>query len=462
MVSIHRYGSYVPFFRLQRSAIGSGRGERAVASYDEDSISMAVEASREALRGADTQLDRLVFASVSPPYAEKLNAATVHAALDLPIATAAHDSTGSTRSGVAALGDALDAAGGGRTTLVAASDVMVGAPGGARETGSGDAAAAFVVGPGDGAAKLVGRASSTVEVLDSWRTPSMQFAQQWEERFGAEVFVPLFTETIGRALSDAGLEPGDISAAVLDATNARVLRPLAKTTGLSEDSFVGADFAAEVGRCGSAHAGLLLASVLDQAKPGDRVLVGVCADGVDVLIFEVQDGIEAARPAHSVAQWRAAKRDDLAYTSYLKWRGILPFEPPRRPDPERPAAPPMRRAERWKYAFVGSRCTACSGVNLPPQRVCVVCQAVDQTEDAPYADQPCRIATYTIDRLAYSLQPPIVAAVVDFAGGGRLNCQLTDVDPEGVGIGDELEMTFRRFFTSGGVHNYFWKARPQR
>lgn len=462
MVSIHRYGSYVPFFRLQRSAIGSGRGERAVASYDEDSISMAVEASREALRGSNTSLDRVVFASVTPPYAEKLNAATLHAALDLDVSTAAQDAGGSTRAGVAALGDALDAAGGGRTTLVAASDVMVGAPGGARESSSGDAAAAFVVGPGEGAAKLVGRASSTVEVLDSWRTESMQFAQQWEERFGAEVFVPLYSETIQRALADAGLEPGDLSAAVLDATNARVLRPLAKTTGIAPDALVGADFAAEIGRCGSSHAGLLLASVLDDAKPGDRVLVGVCADGVDVLVFEVTDGIEAARPAHSVAQWRAAKRDDLAYTSYLKWRGILPFEPPRRPDPERPAAPPMLRAERWKYAFVGSKCTACGGVNLPPQRVCVVCQAVDQMEDAPYADQPCRIATYTIDRLAYSLQPPIVAAVVDFAGGGRLNCQLTDVDPESVGIGDELEMTFRRFFTSGGVHNYFWKARPQR
>ena len=462
MVSIHRYGSYVPFFRLQRSAIGSGRGERAVASYDEDSISMAVEASREALRGSASRVDRMVFASVTAPYAEKLNAATIHAALDLDRTISAQDVGGSTRAGVAALGDALDAAGGGRTTLIAASDVMVGAPGGARESGSGDAAAAFVVGPGDGVAKLLGRASSTVEVLDSWRTESMPFAQQWEERFGAEVFVPLYTETIGRALADAGLEPEDVTAVVVDATNARVLRPLAKATGLSPDAFVGADFAAEVGRCGSAHAGLLLASVLDGAAPGDRVLVGVCADGVDVLIFEVQEGIESARPSHSVADWRAAKHDDLAYTSYLKWRGILPFEPPRRPDPERPAAPPMLRAERWKYAFVGSRCTACQGVNLPPQRVCVACQAVDQMEDAPYADQPCRIATYTIDRLAYSLQPPIVAAVVDFAGGGRLNCQLTDVDPESVGIGDELEMTFRRFFTSGGVHNYFWKARPQR
>ncbi len=78
------------------------------------------------------------------------------------------------------------------------------------------------------------------------------------------------------------------------------------------------------------------------------------------------------------------------------------------------------------------------------------------------ADARCRIATYTLDRLAYSLQPPVVAAVVDFEQGGRMQCELTDMDPDQVAIGNELEMTFRRLFTVNGVHNYFWKARPQR
>ena len=76
------------------------------------------------------------------------------------------------------------------------------------------------------------------------------------------------------------------------------------------------------------------------------------------------------------------------------------------------------------------------------------------------ADVPGTVATYTIDRLAYSPSPPVVAAVVDFDGGGRFSCELTDVDPEAVAIGDRVEMTFRRIVTAGGVHNYFWKARP--
>lgn len=79
-----------------------------------------------------------------------------------------------------------------------------------------------------------------------------------------------------------------------------------------------------------------------------------------------------------------------------------------------------------------------------------------------FADASCKITTYTLDHLAYSLQPPVVSTVVDFDCGGRLACELADVDPGEVAIGDELEMTFRRFYTGQGVHNYFWKARPQR
>ena len=83
-------------------------------------------------------------------------------------------------------------------------------------------------------------------------------------------------------------------------------------------------------------------------------------------------------------------------------------------------------------------------------------------QDVPYADERARVATYTVDHLAYSLQQPVVAAVIDFSRGGRLACELADVDPAKVAIGLELEMTFRRLYTADGVRNYFWKARPRR
>jgi uncharacterized OB-fold protein len=190
--------------------------------------------------------------------------------------------------------------------------------------------------------------------------------------------------------------------------------------------------------------------------------VASLADGCDVAVFEVTDRIARGRPQRSVDAWIASKRSDLPYNAYLRWRGILPFEPPRRPDPPRPAAPPMHRHAHWKLGFVGSRCTACGAGQLPPQRVCSACGALDQMREEPFSERLCRVTTYTVDHLAWSLQPPVVAAVLDFEGGGRLACELTDVDPAAVAIGNELEMTFRRLYTGQGVHNYFWKARPRR
>ena len=78
------------------------------------------------------------------------------------------------------------------------------------------------------------------------------------------------------------------------------------------------------------------------------------------------------------------------------------------------------------------------------------------------ADAVGTIATFTIDRIAYSPSPPIVFAIVDFEGGGRLPVELTDVDAATLEMGQQVEMTFRRLFTADGIHNYFWKARPIR
>jgi 3-hydroxy-3-methylglutaryl CoA synthase len=441
--------------------MGAGKGERAVASFDEDAVSMAVEAARDVVRDAEAP-DALLFATTSPPYAEKLNAATIQAALGLPGFVRSAELGASSRMGLASLLLGTDAAEAGRRPLVCAADVVVGAPGGARESQGGDAAAAFLLGPdAEAAARLVASASATTEVLDVWRLPGDPFAKQWEERFGAEVLAPVLQETVVRALVAARLEPTDLAAVILDGGNPRAAEGLPRALRLKPEQLADG-LQAGVGRAGAAHAGLLLARALDRAKPGERILVASLGDGCDVAIFEATERVASARPRHAVDEWIASKRSDLAYNAWLKWRGVLPFEPPRRPDPERPAAPAMRRHESWKLAFTGSRCTACDAAHLPPQRVCSACGAVDRMRADPFADRSARVTTYTLDHLAYSLQPPTVDAVLDFEGGGRLACELTDVEPSRVAIGDEVEMTFRRLYTGAGVHNYFWKARPRR
>jgi uncharacterized OB-fold protein len=90
------------------------------------------------------------------------------------------------------------------------------------------------------------------------------------------------------------------------------------------------------------------------------------------------------------------------------------------------------------------------------------CGAVEEMRDERLAETPATVATFTVDRLAFTPNPPLVAAVVDFDGGGRYRCEVTDVDPAAIAIGDRVEMTFRRISVADGIRNYFWKARPIR
>jgi hydroxymethylglutaryl-CoA synthase len=161
-----------------------------------------------------------------------------------------------------------------------------------------------------------------------------------------------------------------------------------------------------------------------------------------------------------VAEQVAAGRRDLSYATFLTWRGQLHREPPRRPDPERPGAPIVRRSEGWKYAFAASICTACGFRHMPPTRACLSCRAIDQMRPERLADVGGTVATFTIDHLAFSLSPPVIGVIVDFDGGGRYRCELTDARADELSIGDRVAMTFRRIYTAEGVHNYFWKARP--
>ena len=469
MPGILSYGAYVPYSRLQRSSIGAalgsagGKGSRAVASYDEDATSMGVEAGRLAMHAAPDGVTSagVLFTSTSLPYLDKTNATAIHAALGFDVVDPAFDVGSSVRSGIAAFGMARH--GGGTPRLLIASDVRTGLPGGSDERDGGDGAVALLFGEGESIVDPVAAAFRTDEFLDRWRLPGEPASHVWEERFGETVFVPLADGAVADVLKYADLTPDAVDHVIVTGVHARAARRVAKSIGARAEALV-PDLSDSVGNTGSAHPWLMLADVLDRAEANETILMVVLADGVDAIVLRTTDALPAyrAQRASTVADQIASGNDGLSYQSYLTWRGFLDREPPRRPDPEAYYGPPAHRTEAWKFAFVGSKCTECGFVSLPPARVCSKCNSIDQMSPISLADKQATVTTYTIDRLAYSLSPPTVAAVLDFDGGGRYTCELTDCDPDAVAVGQRVELTFRRTVTAKHIHNYFWKARPIR
>ncbi|MEO9224692.1 MAG: OB-fold domain-containing protein [Acidimicrobiales bacterium] len=465
------WGAYVPIWRLKRTAIGlalegpSGRGTRAVASYDEDTTTMAVEAARVALRQLDLPApSSLLFSTPSPAYADKTNATAIHAALGLDRACGAYDVCGASRSSVAAVGLGRRSVGDG-ACLVTMSDLRTGLAGSADERDGGDGAVAFVFANHGAVAEVVAEASTSAEFLDRWRAPGEVESKQWEERFGEQLYVPLGRDAFADACKEAGIEADQIGHVIVTGLHARAVKAVASRLGVRDDAVV-ASLVPVVGNLGAAASGIALADILDRAEPGALIATLGLADGADATIWRVTDAIVAARAARADANVPAvavqieAGRDDLSYQRFLTWRGQLRRDPPRRPEPERPGAPSTRRSDPWKYGFNASRCRACGFRHLPPTRRCLQCKAIDDMELERLADVEGTIATYTVDRLAFSMSPPVVGVVVDFDGGGRYRCEMADADLDTLEIGTRVRMAFRRMSITGGIHNYFWKARP--
>jgi 3-hydroxy-3-methylglutaryl CoA synthase/uncharacterized OB-fold protein len=465
MRGIVSFAAYLPYRRLDRTQIapfvgqGGGKGTRTVASYDEDSTTMAVEAGRLALRGRDAVPTQLLFATSFPAYADKTNATAVHAALRLPGDSLALDLGASVRSAVGGLALALETD---QPSLVVSADVRTGLPGSGDEAAGGDAAAALLVGSdaaegghGPVVAEFLGRASVTDEFIERWRAPGETRTRTWDEKFSEISLVPLGVRAWNQALEAAGLTAGDVAAAAVSAPLQRVGRSMG---GKLDGVHVVDDLSGVVGNTGAAQPALLFTALLEQAEPGQVVALVVLADGADVLLFRATDALGAFRSERTIAA-QVAAGGPLPYGKFLAWRGMLPVEPPRRPEPQRVSATASARSEEWKFGFVGSREPDTGVIHLPPARVSRDGLHTDDMEPAPLADVQGTVVTFTIDRMAYSPSPPIVFAVVDFDGGGRVPIELTDLDADEAAIGQRVEMTFRRLYTADGIVNYFWKGR---
>jgi len=453
-IGIVRYASYIPAYRVSKADIAAAlgqraSGERAVAGYDQDTTTLGVEAALPVAAGRASRVRSLWFATTAPAYVDKTNATTVHAALQLADDIAAVDLGATLRSGATALIAAASAEG-----LAVLADMRGGAAGGADERDSADGAAAFLFGTGpDVLAQLVAHASATAEFVDRWRAPGTPEGSVWEERFGATRYLELTRRVLDSLATQLDLTAVDRFAVVC--ANPRAAHAASGlvgsvTRGLRADN-------APLGHAGAAQVGLVLADLLDTAAANETLLVVSLADGADAIVVRTTSKVLSDRPVAVRSQVEPGI--PLSYPQYLVWRGRLAPERPRRPDPQRPSAPFAWRNRDYKLALRGGRCRKCGAVQYPLPSVCYQCGSVDDFDIVAAATERARIVTFAVDRLAFSPSPPLVSAVVRFATGGRIQCELTEVRGD-LTVGLEVVPTFRVAGTVEGIRNYIWKARP--
>lgn len=482
MVGITSYGAYIPWNRLNRKAIYAATGwfnsftlayalgEKAVASYDEDSLSMSVAAGMDCLKGVDggaagIAVEALYLSSTTLPYRERQNAGIAAAAMGLPGDIRAADFTGSLKAGTAALLAACESAQtGGKSVMVCAADCRLGKPGSVQEQLFDDGAAAFLVGGSGVIAAMEGFYSLSADFVDHRRAETDGFDRAWEERWirdeGYGKFIPRVVKGL---LEKYGLKTGDFARIIYPCPYGNVHTSIGKIIG-AEAGQLQDNLMASVGDAGVAHPLLMLAAALEEAMPGDRLLVVGYGNGCDALIFRVTAEIEKFRKnaGHKGIKGYLARRRELnSYEKYASFRGILPVDMGIRGE-EIPATAfsVLWRERKAILSLAGSRCRSCGTPQYPPQRVCVNpgCGATDDMEDYSFAWKKGRIFTFTADNLAASGEPPAIYGIVDFEGGGRFWFDFADCELKNVKVGAPVEMTFRRKYLDQGrgVHGYFW------
>lgn len=470
MTGITGFGAYVPIYRLSQDTIAQawgstpGRGEKAVANYDEDSITMAAEAAIDCLKGMDReQIDGLYFASTMPPYREKQAASIVAAATDLRRDVFTADFGDSLRAGTSAIRAGIDAvkAGSAKEVLVVASDCRLPAPDSEFELLFGDGAAALLLGDLDVIVNIEGSYSISSEFMDFWRTEQDRYPRTWEDRFISLGYVELVQETVSGLMQRHSLAPKDITKAIFYTPDARRHLEVARGLGFDAKTQLQDPMFDRLGNTGAAFSLMLLVAALEEAKSGDLLLFASYGDGCDAYLLRVTEQIEKMEEGRGIKHHLSSKLMLPGYGKYLHFRNLMEWEVERR-SPDRSSLNMLWRERNQVFRFRAQRCRNCGGIQFPQGRLCTWCQSKDYFEEMRLSDKKGTLFTFSLDERAMEADLPNVLAIVDLEGGGRFYSQVTDREPEKLEVGMWMEPTFRKIHDGSGVHNYFWKVRPIR
>lgn len=481
-IGITAYGGYVPRLRLSRQAValanawyapqfvGRGKGTRAFANWDEDSITMAVAAARDCLRNSEDRgsIRSVILASTTLPFAERLNAGVLCAALSLDESVASCDLGGAQTAALSGMSQAIaQAKAGTGPVLLATADARKTRAASGQELDYGDGAAALLIGKQNVLAEVLGSAALTTDFVDHFRLAGEEIDYHWEERWvrdeGISKLVP---KVIAQALAAAQIKPELVDRFIFPSTFAKIDQQLAKQCRIKPEAVVD-NLAEGVGDTGVAHGLLMLAKVLETAQPGQVIVLAQFGSGAQALVFRTTEHIRQFKPGTGVSGWLARGVEEQSYTRYLAYKGQLDLEKGMRGEQDKKTA--LSTAYRHRRAIlglVGGRCRITGQVHFPPSRISYTqgAPALDTQDPYPMADLQGSVLSWSAEALSFYMAPPHQYGQVDFDGGGRILMEFTDVSPGDIATGTRIEMVFRvkDRDEQRGFQRYFWKAKPAR
>ena len=478
MVGIVSYGGFVPRYRLDRKAIfeamgwlnpasiGYAKGEKAVANFDEDSLTMATASAIDCLKGFNrNEVDAIFLASTTMPFKERSNAGILATALNLSEEIRCADFSNSLKAGTTALVSAVEGvqAKQARNILVCAADSRLGKMSTAQEMIFGDGSAAFLVGTKGVIAEFKEAYFLSYDFVDHYRGHLAEYDRSWEERWmrdeGLEKFIPSVIEGL---LKKCNLKISDFAKVIYPCDYPSAHRRIAKKLSLKETQLQ-KTLINEIGNTGAAHSLVILASALEEAKAGEKILIVGFGNGCDALFLEVTEKINEFKAPRGISGYLKRRCELNSYEKYLVFRGLGQADLGLRGEEDIWTSWSLLwRNRKTILGLMGNRCKSCGTPHFPPQRICAnpECGAIKNMEDYPFADKVGHIFSYTADALAASLDPPAIHGQIDFEGGGRYWFDFTGCDIKDLKVGLPVEMAFRRRYYDKyrDIHGYFWKV----
>jgi len=339
-VGIVGYGAYVPMYRLPAAEIARvwGRSpksvpikEKAVPGPDEDTVTIGIEAARNALAraGIDPMALRAVWTgSESHPYAVKPSSTIIAEAVGAPAHIQAADMEFACKAGTEAMvmAIALVGSGMGDYALALGVDTAQAKPGDALEYTAAAGGAAFVIGPVEEAvAEIISTYSFVSDTPDFWRRAYQHYPEHGQRFTGQPAYFRHIGQAAKTMMAESGTQPADYAHVVLHQPNLKFPKKMAKSLGFTHEQLETGLLSGVIGNTYAGASPVGLTAILDIAKPGERILMvsygsGAGSDAIDLV---VTDRIVKRRETAPSTQDYITRRIEIDYALYARYRNIL-------------------------------------------------------------------------------------------------------------------------------------------